>query len=144
MSYARRIVTPLLLAPLPLLALSMTTASIREANWGLGYVCVGGFDLLSLFCVLVIVQQFNRTRILFESGHLTWDDGPVLRTRVRMTYAEAATLTTRTSTSRNRRWLTFVFTRDGALKSLGTSIDEDARAGFVLNRIAAEIQRRAG
>ena len=66
-SSLRRVAFVIVLAPLPLLALSMTAASIREANWGLGYACVGGFDLLAVFVVLLTVAQFNHTRVVIES-----------------------------------------------------------------------------
>jgi len=143
-SNLRRAALTIVLAPLPLLALSMTAASIREANWGLGYLCVGGFDLLALAMVLLIVQQYNRTLIVFESGHVTWDDGPFLRTRTRMTYAEAATLGTRMHTTRNTPYFTFTLTRDGTPRSLGTTLEDQTRVSFVLGRIDDELRRRAG
>ncbi len=141
----RRIALTILLTPLSLLAFSMTAASIREANWGLGYACVAGFDLVAACMLLVVVQQYNRTRIVLESGHLTWDDGPLLRTRERMTYEEAATLGATIHTSRgSTQWFTFSFTRNLAAKSLGTSMNDNASVQFVLGRIADEIQRRTG
>jgi hypothetical protein len=139
----RRIAFTIVLAPLSLLAFSMTAASIREANWGSGYVCVGGFDLLALFGLLLIVMQFNRTRVVIEQGHVTWDDGPILRTRTRMTYAEAATIAASMKSSRRTIWYSFTFTRDGQAKLLGTSLDDQGRALFVIGRIDAEMKRRA-
>lgn len=142
-SNVRRLLFTLVLSPLALLAASMTVASIREGNWGFGYVLVVGFDLLAAFALLMVVQQFNRTRIVFESGHVIWDDGPILRTRERMTYAEAATIAATMRSSRGTTWYMFTFIRDGASKSLGTSLDENERVQFVVGRVSAELQRRA-
>jgi hypothetical protein len=61
-----------------------------------------------------------------------------------MTYAEAATLSTKTHRTRNTSWFMFTFVRDGAEKSLGTSMSADAGVRFVLARVAAEIERRSG
>lgn len=138
----RRFAFTIVLAPLSILAFSMTAASIREANWGLGYACVGGFDLVALFGLFLIVMQFNRTLIVIEPGHVTWDDGPIVRTRTRMTYDEAATIAASMRSSRSTTWYSFTFVRDGATKLLGTSLDDQARALFVIGRIDAEMKRR--
>ncbi len=139
----RAIVLALVVSPVPIIAFAMTAASIREANWGLGYVCVGGLDLVALALVFFIVMQHNRTTIAIDGAHVVWNSGPFFRTNTRMTYEEAVTINGLVrSVPPRASYIRFSYMKGNAEVQLGTTLDDATHAQWVLEHIDTELQRR--
>jgi hypothetical protein len=138
----RAIFLTVLFAPLVVVAFSMTLASIREANWGAGYFCVGGFDLLAVFVVFFLVQQHDRTRITIDAGHVEWIEGPFFGTKNRLSFEEATTVNVTVHYVKRSSYLRFTFLRGENEVRLGTMLDDASAAHWVLERLDAELTKR--
>lgn len=138
----RATVLTIVTAPIPIIAFSMTSASIREGNWGLGYACVGGFDLVALGILFFIVMQHSRTHIAIDGAHVVWTSGPFLRTRIRMTFEEAATINGVTTIVKRSAFIRFSCMKGTEEVRLGSTLDDASQAQWVLEHVDAELQKR--
>jgi hypothetical protein len=91
--------------------------------------------------VFMLANMFNRTRIVVDEVAVAWTNGPLLATRVRMTYEEARTIRAFERRAGRTNYIKLDFLRAEVGVSLGTTLDKWDHANWLIDRVKTELTR---